>query len=221
MGGKGDLETIRLQLVCCLSMAGSVLGSGTVQRKFKLSVVQRHVWDRILHGHRAPFFPPKLRLFHFNFHLSSLLYVIVSLLLPGEAGASIALPSQSRRVRSGYPQQRPQVAQPSHGAQSADSGVWAHHHCAVFFSPQFSGSVFHNKEAHRNDTGPVEGLWSNYTMSWNGASEAAPSPAGPCLLPYPRLVSSSSWSLVSCPGQVCGARPEALPSTPTLPWGCI
>ena len=44
MGGKGDLETIRLQLAgVVLSMAGSVLGSGTVQRKFKFSVVQRHV----------------------------------------------------------------------------------------------------------------------------------------------------------------------------------
>ena len=133
MGGKGDLETIRLQLAgVVLSMAGSVLGPGTVQRKFRFSVVQRHVWDRILHGHRAPFFPPKLQLFHFNFHLSSLLYVIVSSLQPGEAGANTALPSQLRRGRSGHPQQRPQVAQPSHGAQSADSGVWAHRHCIVF-----------------------------------------------------------------------------------------
>ena len=41
---RGDLETIRLQLAgVVLSMAGSVLGPGTVQRKFRFSVVQRHV----------------------------------------------------------------------------------------------------------------------------------------------------------------------------------
>ena len=40
----GDLETLRVQLVD-VNMAGVVLGSGIVQRKFKFSVVQRLVWD--------------------------------------------------------------------------------------------------------------------------------------------------------------------------------
>ena len=44
MGGKGDLETIRLQLAgVVLNMAGGVLASDVVQRKFRFSVVQRHV----------------------------------------------------------------------------------------------------------------------------------------------------------------------------------
>ena len=44
MGGERGLETIRLKLTgVVLSVAGTVLGSGTVQRKFKFSVVQRHV----------------------------------------------------------------------------------------------------------------------------------------------------------------------------------
>lgn len=100
---------------CCLEYGWQCL-PGQVQFKESSSCQ----WCRdmsetgFLHGHRAPFFPPKLRLFYFNFHLSSLLYVIV-LLLPGEAGASIALPSQSRRVWAAgvTPRQRPQVAQPA------------------------------------------------------------------------------------------------------------
>ena len=41
---RGDLETIKLQLAgVVLNMPGGVLGSGTVQSKFKFSVVQRCV----------------------------------------------------------------------------------------------------------------------------------------------------------------------------------
>ena len=49
---RGDLETIRLQLEGVLKMAGGVLGSGTVQRKFRF--VQRHVLDQILSGRPTP-----------------------------------------------------------------------------------------------------------------------------------------------------------------------
>ena len=173
MGGERGHETIRLQLTgVVLSMAGNVLGSGTVQRKFKFSVVQRHVWDQILHGHWAPFFLLKLRLFH----LSSLLYVIVSLLLPGEAGARTALPSQMRRVSSGHPQQRPQVTQPSHETQVCR--LWSLGssplHC-VFSRYNFL-ILFSIIKKYMGMTGPFEGLWSNYAMTWNSAQEAALSP---------------------------------------------
>ena len=47
MGGKGDLETIRLQLAeFALNKANGVLGSGTVQRKFKFLVEQRYLFLR-------------------------------------------------------------------------------------------------------------------------------------------------------------------------------
>lgn len=44
MGGERGLETLRLKLAGVVwSVAGSVLGSGTVESKFKFSVLQRHV----------------------------------------------------------------------------------------------------------------------------------------------------------------------------------
>lgn len=44
IGTRGDFETVRLQLAgVVLNTVGGVLGSGTIQRKLKISVVQRCV----------------------------------------------------------------------------------------------------------------------------------------------------------------------------------
>ena len=52
---RGDLETIKLQPAgVVLNQPGGVLGSGTVQRKFKFSVVQGHASDQILNSHPTP-----------------------------------------------------------------------------------------------------------------------------------------------------------------------
>lgn len=58
-------KTIRLQLAgVVLNKAGPVLRSSTFQRKFRFSVVQRHVQDHILGGCQSPFLYVKLWLLH-------------------------------------------------------------------------------------------------------------------------------------------------------------
>ena len=50
-----------------LKTAGGVLEFDTVQRKFKLSVMQVCVRNHIHNGHVAPFWMPEPQLLHFDF----------------------------------------------------------------------------------------------------------------------------------------------------------
>lgn len=58
--GGGIVETSRSQwATTVLKMASGVLELDSVQRNFKFSVMQDHVWKHIQGGHMAPFWMPE------------------------------------------------------------------------------------------------------------------------------------------------------------------
>ena len=66
-----------------LNMAGGILRPGTVQGKFKFSVVQKHVRNQILNSRPIPFFLLELGLLHYDFNLSSQVsFVFLFIFLP-------------------------------------------------------------------------------------------------------------------------------------------